>query len=72
MTGQTGAVGGTALRNYQLLLDPQDPDGYARDWRPGGMTPERHFGYAVQWFGLALTVIVVYVVLLVRNRKKSS
>lgn len=61
-----------SLRNYQLLLSPDDPDGYIRDWRPGGMDPERHLGYAVQWFGLALTVIVIYGVLIFRNRKKPS
>jgi surfeit locus 1 family protein len=63
---------GTELRDYQLLLDPGDPDGYTRDWQPGGMTPARHLGYAVQWFGLALTVIVIYCVLIFRNRKHPS
>jgi cytochrome oxidase assembly protein ShyY1 len=36
------------------------------------MDPARHLGYAVQWFGLALTVAVIYGVLIFRNRKKSS
>ena len=30
---------------------------------PNTLTPARHLGYAVQWFGLALTVLVVAVVL---------
>jgi len=41
-----------------LLLDPAAPDGYLRVWRPGGMPPERHLGYAVQWFALALTLLI--------------
>lgn len=61
---------GSPLRDYQLLLDPREPDGYSRAWQPGGMRAERHLGYAVQWFGLALTVLVIYIVLLLKNRKK--
>jgi surfeit locus 1 family protein len=36
------------------------------------MGPDQHVAYAVQWFGLALTVIVIYLVLTIRNRKQSS
>ena len=45
-----------------LLLDPAEPDGYSRQWSPPGLTPMRHLAYAVQWFGLALTLVVIYVV----------
>jgi len=71
-SAEIGTQIGTVLREYQLLLDPADPDGYVRDWRPGGMDPVRHLGYAVQWFGLSLTVIVIYCVLTFRNRKNLS
>jgi len=48
-----------------LLLDDDVAHGYARGWQPlpNTMPPERHRGYAVQWFGLALTVLVVYAIL---------
>lgn len=46
----------------QLLLDPDQPDGYLRHWTPPGFPPMRHTAYAVQWFGLALTLAVIYVV----------
>ncbi len=72
ISAQIGTVRSTVLRDYQLLLDLNDPDGYLRDWHPGGMDPSRHLGYAVQWFGLALTVIVIYGVLIFRNRRKPS
>lgn len=71
ISAQLAIVRRTDLRDYQILLDGNDPDGYLRDWHPGGMDPARHLGYAVQWFGLALTVVVIYGVLLFRNRKKS-
>jgi surfeit locus 1 family protein len=48
-----------------LLLDPGMPFGYARDWEPlpNTLPPERHRGYAVQWFGLALAVLVTFGIL---------
>lgn len=70
-SAQASAQLGVPLRDYQLLLDPAAPDGYVRDWRPGGMGPDRHMAYAVQWFGLALTVIVIHSVLTLRNRRHS-
>ena len=45
-----------------VLLDPAEPDGYIRNWAPPGFPPLRHVGYAVQWFGLALALCVIYVV----------
>ena len=33
------------------------------------LTPERHLGYAVQWFGLAITVLVVALVLTLRKKR---
>jgi surfeit locus 1 family protein len=45
-----------------VLLDPGEPDGYVRDWSAPGFPPIRHIAYAVQWFALALTLAVIYVV----------
>jgi surfeit locus 1 family protein len=45
-----------------ILLDAAEPDGYVRNWAPPGLPPMRHIGYAVQWFGLALALAVIYVV----------
>ena len=36
---------------------------------PNTLTPARHLGYAVQWFALAFTVLVVAVVLTLKARK---
>jgi surfeit locus 1 family protein len=48
---------------YTLWLDPSDPHGFERDWQPQELTIEKHLGYAFQWFALALTVLVVFLVL---------
>lgn len=52
-----------------VLLDRDQPDGYVRTWRAPGFPPERHIGYAVQWFGLAAALLVIYVV---TNTNKNS
>lgn len=59
-----------------LKLDPALPLGYARDLDalPNTLPPQRHLGYAVQWFALALAVLVTAVVLSLRRPapRKSS
>jgi surfeit locus 1 family protein len=45
-----------------VLLDPGEPDGYVRHWSAPGFPPMRHIAYAVQWFALALTLLVIYFV----------
>jgi surfeit locus 1 family protein len=47
---------------HLVLLDASDPDGYWRQWQAPGFPPMRHVAYAVQWFGLALALAVIYVV----------
>ncbi len=34
------------------------------------MPPERHRGYAVQWWGLSLTVIITYLILNLRRKNR--
>jgi surfeit locus 1 family protein len=55
-----------------VLLDPVEPDGYVRSWAPPGFPPMRHIGYAVQWFALALTLLVIYVVTNLRRDARVS
>ena len=51
-----------------LLLEASQPDGYLREWRPaGGVPAERHLGYALQWYALALTLLVAYLVASLRR-----
>jgi cytochrome oxidase assembly protein ShyY1 len=54
-----------------LKLDPALKFGYGRDLDilPNTLPPERHLGYALQWFGLALAVLVTAVVLTLRKRR---
>lgn len=65
---ELGAALGRQLYPQVVLLDPDAADGYLRDWHPGGLPPERHVGYAVQWFALALTLVVGYLFASLRRR----
>ncbi|MEZ5544098.1 MAG: SURF1 family protein [Lysobacteraceae bacterium] len=66
------AAAGTSLTPGLLRPDPQLPLGFARDTvlLPNTLPPERHYGYAVQWWGLSATVIVVYLVLAWRRKAR--
>lgn len=44
-----------------ILLDAPERDGFERSWTPPGFPPMRHIAYAVQWFGLAAALLVLYV-----------
>jgi surfeit locus 1 family protein len=51
-----------------VLLDADLPDGFERHWRPSlGFGPERHLGYAIQWFAFALLAAVLFVSLNLRR-----
>lgn len=54
-----------------LRLDPRLSWGYPRDLdvMPNTLTPQRHLGYAVQWFGLAIAVLATAAILTMRKRR---
>jgi surfeit locus 1 family protein len=58
----------------QRVLRPEAEDGfgYQRDFDilPNTLPPEKHLGYAVQWFALALAVLVTAVLLSVRRARR--
>ncbi len=63
------AILGYSLQPAVVLLEPEAAWGYWRDWQPhfGGFGPERHQGYAVQWFALAGALIILYLVATIRR-----
>jgi surfeit locus 1 family protein len=58
-----------SLYPFVLLLDPNAPAGFVRDWEIKTMPPSKHLGYAVQWFALAATLLIIY---LFTNLKRKS
>lgn len=64
---------GVALESRIILLDAGLPDGFERKWRPSlGAGPERHLGYAVQWFAFALVTIVLFVALNLKRADRAE
>ena len=55
-----------------LRLDPALPLGYARDLEllANTLPPAKHRGYALQWFGLALAVLVTALILTFRRPRR--
>lgn len=52
-------IGGPLLP-FVLRLSPESEHGYLREWSAQtGLTPERHLGYAVQWFALSAALVVL-------------
>lgn len=43
-------------------LDVEQGDELVRHWQWMTMGPEKHRGYAVQWFGMALALLILYIV----------
>jgi len=66
--GQLRDALGLDVPGYQLLLLPGEPDGYLRDWRPAVMGPDKHVGYAVQWFSFTAAITVLYLILNLKRR----
>ncbi len=66
MADLSAALGRT-LAPRQVLLDPGVPDGYVRDWIVPGTAPDRHLGYAVQWFAFAALAAGIWFVLSFRK-----
>ena len=52
---------GEKIARHVLLLDPAVAGiGYVREWTPPGLPPSRHFSYAIQWWGFAVVLLVLY------------
>ena len=59
------------VRPFVVRLDPQSQaGGYSRNWPKPGERVNMHLGYAYQWFGFALTLFVIYIVLNIKKAIK--
>jgi len=52
----------TRLVPVILLLDASDEHGFVREWQPVyDVTPDKHRAYAMQWFTLAVVLLLIYI-----------
>jgi cytochrome c oxidase subunit 3 len=62
------------LATHVVRLDPALPIGYARDLDilPNTLPPERHLGYAVQWWALSVAVFATALLLTFKKKKRRA
>ncbi|HUE48397.1 MAG TPA: SURF1 family protein [Steroidobacteraceae bacterium] len=69
---QLSAALGAPLATRIVLLDPQAPFGYLRDWQPPGMAPLRHLSYAIQWWCFAGLALIVWAIMSTRRNHAAA
>ena len=52
---------GLVIEPWILRQEIVEDEFYKREWIFVAMLPEKHISYAVTWFGLALTLIIIYI-----------
>ncbi len=60
------------LMPYIIQLSRSSDYGYQRNWQGELMPPEKHVGYAIQWFAMALAILVIFLVLTVKRVESPS
>jgi surfeit locus 1 family protein len=63
----------TGLELEPMILEQHSPadDGLSREWPRAEFGPEKHEGYALQWYSLAVLSVVLVVVLSFRRAPKT-
>jgi surfeit locus 1 family protein len=64
---ELSAALGAPLAARIVLLDPQAPLGYVRDWQPPGTAPLRHLSYAIQWWSFAALALIIWAIMSTRR-----
>ena len=64
---------GYPVEDYQIELAADQANGFKRQWQLAvAIPPEKHRAYAVQWFGLAVTLTVLCIWLVFKNKRERS
>jgi surfeit locus 1 family protein len=63
------------LSGYQIIpmlaqLDIKASDGFFRQWKPFYGSVDKHLGYALQWFLMALVLSIIAIRLIIKNSRK--
>jgi surfeit locus 1 family protein len=61
-----------AIQPVVIQQDSETADGLRREWAEPGPGADRNYGYAFQWFALAATILIYYLVTHVRNARKNA
>jgi surfeit locus 1 family protein len=47
---------GQDVQPFVLLMDSEEEHGFFRNWVPTEFGPDKHFGYALQWFAMGIVL----------------
>jgi surfeit locus 1 family protein len=61
----------THIYQYVLQITPNTPPAYDMQWQINVIGPERHRGYALQWFAFAITLLILFAALNCGTKKTS-
>ena len=53
-----------------VMLNDDQPDGYAQGWQPIAQKPNKNYSYMFQWLAMAVAVIVLYISLNLHKREE--
>ncbi len=65
-------VTGLALQPVMILQKDDLKDGLVRQWDRPDSGAARNLGYAFQWFAMALTIMIIYLVLSVKRERSQK
>ncbi|PWY56934.1 SURF1 family protein [Legionella qingyii] len=57
---------------FIIRLDKQDTNGFVREWETVSMPPQRHLAYALQWFAMALVILIIFVALNLKKKNEKT
>jgi surfeit locus 1 family protein len=57
---------------FIIRLGKLEKHGFTRQWAVVAMPPERHYGYALQWFAMAAIVVILMLVLNIRKKHEKN
>jgi surfeit locus 1 family protein len=63
---------GENIEPFLVRLEKNQGSGFVIDWQWISMLPEKHLGYAFQWFALAFTLLIISIIASVKRRDNNQ
>lgn len=60
------------LESYILRLDKSAPNSFDVEWEWISMSPDKHLGYAFQWFALSFAFLIISLFVLIKKDSKGN
>lgn len=57
---------------FIIRLDKNNLHGFVREWAIVSMPAQRHLGYALQWFAMALVILIIFVALNLKKKNEET